>query len=101
VNFYLKETIINEKAEIICLRLSTQFMLQTAGIINSRVIVYSGALRSVCYISDSSSKEVHVRWVPCHHGMSRPEVVDGGDSLQIWRVAANILNKQSRTASKG
>jgi len=19
----------------------------------------------------------HVRWVPCHHGMARPQVVDG------------------------
>jgi hypothetical protein len=26
---------------------------------------------------------------------------DGVDGLQIWRVAANILNKQSRTADKG
>jgi hypothetical protein len=25
----------------------------------------------------------------------------GEDGLQIWRVAANILNKQSRTADKG
>jgi hypothetical protein len=38
-----------------------------------------------------------VRWVPCHHGMACPQVADGGDSLQIFRVAANILNKQSRT----
>jgi hypothetical protein len=30
-----------------------------------------------------------------------PQVADGGDGLQIWRVAANILNKQSRTADKG
>jgi hypothetical protein len=29
------------------------------------------------------------------------EVADGGDGLQIWKVAANILNKQSRTADKG
>jgi hypothetical protein len=43
----------------------------------------------------------HVRWVPCHHGMARPQVADGGDSLQFWRVAANILNKQSWTADKG
>jgi hypothetical protein len=43
----------------------------------------------------------HVRWVPCHHGMARPQVPDGGDGLQIWRAAANILNKQSRTADKG
>jgi hypothetical protein len=30
-----------------------------------------------------------------------PQVADGGDGLQIWRVAANILNKQSRTADRG
>jgi hypothetical protein len=29
----------------------------------------------------------------CHHGMARPEVVDGADGFQIWKVAANILNK--------
>jgi hypothetical protein len=34
---------------------------------------------------------------PCHHGMARRRVVDGGDGLQMWRVDANILNKQSRT----
>jgi hypothetical protein len=43
----------------------------------------------------------HVKWVPCHHGMARPQVADGGEGLQIRRVAANILNKQSRTADKG
>jgi hypothetical protein len=43
----------------------------------------------------------HVKWVPCHHGMARLQVADGGKGLQIWRVAANILNKQSRTADKG
>jgi hypothetical protein len=39
-------------------------------------------------------------WVPCHHSMARPQVADGGNTLQVWRVAANILNKQSRTADK-
>jgi hypothetical protein len=39
-------------------------------------------------------------WVPCHHYMARLQVVDGGDGLQIWRVALNILNGQSRTADK-
>ncbi|KAJ4430951.1 hypothetical protein ANN_19544 [Periplaneta americana] len=33
--------------------------------------------------------------------MARPQVADRGDGLQIWRVAANILNKQSWTADKG
>ena len=31
--------------------------------------------------------------------MARPQVADRGDGLQEWRVAANIMNKQSRTAS--
>jgi hypothetical protein len=44
---------------------------------------------------------IHVKWVHCHHGMARPRVADRGDGLQIWRVAANILNKQSRTADSG
>jgi hypothetical protein len=33
--------------------------------------------------------------------MARPQVADGGDALHIWRVAANILNNQSRAADKG
>jgi hypothetical protein len=33
---------------------------------------------------------------PCHHGMARPQVADGGDGLQIWRVAANILKEQGQ-----
>jgi hypothetical protein len=44
---------------------------------------------------------VHVKWVTCHHSMARPQVADGDEGLQIWRVAANILNKQSRTADRG
>jgi hypothetical protein len=32
--------------------------------------------------------------------MARPQVADGGDDLQIWRAAADILNKQSRTADR-
>jgi hypothetical protein len=33
--------------------------------------------------------------------MARPQVADGGEGLQIWRVAANILNKQSWIVDKG
>jgi hypothetical protein len=33
--------------------------------------------------------------------MAHPQVADEGDSLKFWRVAANILNKQSRTADEG
>jgi hypothetical protein len=42
----------------------------------------------------------HVKWLPGYHGMARFQVVDG-DRLQIWRIAANILNKQLRMADKG
>jgi hypothetical protein len=43
----------------------------------------------------------HVKYIHCHHGMACPQAADGGDGLQIWRVAANIFNKQWRTAEKG
>jgi hypothetical protein len=33
--------------------------------------------------------------------MQHPQVADGEDGLQIWRVATNILNKHSRTADRG
>jgi hypothetical protein len=36
-----------------------------------------------------------------HHSMTLPQVADGGEGLHIWSVAANVLNKQSRTANKG
>jgi hypothetical protein len=34
--------------------------------------------------------------------MARPQVADGGDALQFWRVAANtsISNKPSQTADQ-
>ena len=37
---------------------------------------------------------------PYHHGMARPQVVDWGTASNM-EEAANILNKQSRTADKG
>jgi hypothetical protein len=40
----------------------------------------------------------HVKWVPCHHGTARPQVANVADGLQ---VAADVLNKQSRTADRG
>jgi hypothetical protein len=33
--------------------------------------------------------------------MVHPQIADGGNGLPIWRVPANILNKQSRTPDKG
>jgi hypothetical protein len=45
--------------------------------------------------------KLHNKFVPCHHVMARPQVADGGDGLQIWRVSASVLKKQSRTADRG
>jgi hypothetical protein len=58
-------------------------------------------LHIVCWPNPTQTNLSHVIWVLCHNGMARPKVVDGGNGLQIWRVAANILNKQSRMAEKG
>jgi hypothetical protein len=33
--------------------------------------------------------------------MVHPHVADGGNGLQIWRIAANMLNKQLQIAGKG
>jgi hypothetical protein len=59
---------------------------------------------SVNFVSGSNINTMNikcnVKWVPCHHGMGRPQVADGGDGLQTWRVAAIILNKKSRTANR-
>jgi len=40
-------------------------------------------------------------YIFCIHGMERHRVADGRDGLQMWRVAVNILHKQSLAADKG
>jgi hypothetical protein len=37
--------------------------------------------------------QTHVKWVPSHHGVALPRVVDGRDGRQIRKAAANISNK--------
>jgi hypothetical protein len=54
--------------------------------------------------SHSGNQEIiRLLWKPkvhyCVH--NSPFAADGGDSFQIWKVDANVLNKQSRTAYKG
>jgi hypothetical protein len=48
-----------------------------------------------------SEFSIHVRWVPHHRGMARPQVADGEEGFEIWMVVANILCKQSRRADTG
>jgi hypothetical protein len=61
----------------------------------------SGIVSSINSFLVVRNSLIHVKWVPCHPSMARPHVADGGDGLQVWRVAVNILNKQSRTADRG
>ena len=37
---------------------------------------------------------------PCYHSMAPSQVADWENDLRIWRVAANILTKQSRTVDR-
>jgi hypothetical protein len=46
-------------------------------------------------------KEIYVKWFPFYHDMARPQVADGGDGLQILRVAANILSRVFVTNNAG
>jgi hypothetical protein len=69
------------------------------------LFIYTSCNIVISYESHTSSNiytlKNNVRWVPCHPGMERPQVAGGGDGLQIWRVEANVLNKQSWIAQKG
>jgi len=49
----------------------------------------------------NSALGCQVKWVPHHHCMAHPQIVDGRDSIQTWRVVANILNKQSWAVYNG
>jgi hypothetical protein len=40
-------------------------------------------------------------YFPWNLSLALTEVADSWDSLQIWRVAANVLNKKSRSAVRG
>jgi hypothetical protein len=55
--------------------------------------------RRKCLYLKVKNKDAVLR--TCDHGMESPGVADGGDGLQIWRAAVNILNKYSRTTDKG
>ena len=71
---------------------------------NSLVMMESGTKR-IGFRSNWCDSLAHslvhsVSGVTYHHGMARPRVADEGTSTNM-EVAANILNKQSRTPDKG
>jgi hypothetical protein len=43
----------------------------------------------------------HIKWITCNHDMARSWAEDGGDGLQIWMAAGNILKRQSQIADEG
>jgi hypothetical protein len=79
--------------------LSNALIFKFSLTVTTKLTLQVPSLQLSIYITYTA--DTHVKWVPCHHGMARPQVADGGDGLRICRVAANILNKQSRTADKG
>jgi hypothetical protein len=48
--------------------------------------------------ASGNHQELSPTW---QHGMALHQPADGGDSLQVWRVAANIFNNHWQTAKKG
>jgi len=51
-----------------------------------------------CKLFNNTFSTAEIIW-PCymgpyHHGIIHFHVVDGGDGLQIWRVAASSSNEQ-------
>jgi hypothetical protein len=46
------------------------------------------------------TKTVQIKVWPCYVGMARPRLA-GGDGLQVWRGAVNILNKQLWKPARG
>jgi hypothetical protein len=56
---------------------------------------------TTCGFCGSSISLHDVVGYPCHYSMARPRVEDGRDGLQLWKLAANMVNKQPRTNDKG
>jgi hypothetical protein len=41
----------------------------------------------------------HVRCVPSHHGMARPQVANGGDALQVWGLDVGLKTSHRKKTS--
>lgn len=54
-----------------------------------------------CELQMQTVNEYHIKWGPCHHFTARPQAFEGNNGPQIWKVAANKVNRQSRGVDKG
>jgi hypothetical protein len=90
---------------------SSHFQIQNQSIIQftSQKVIWrsmesewanGNCIRLKCFLFTLHKESFHVQWVPCHHGTARPQVADGGDGLQEWKVAASMSNKQLRATDK-
>jgi hypothetical protein len=52
-------------------------------------------------ISYMHSSYPHVRWVPYHHGMVRPQVVDGWDALQVRKLRIYWISSRGQSRRGG
>jgi hypothetical protein len=69
-------------------------------ILNSRVLKVNEFFSPIAVPSLRWSTVILLMELNQDHSMSCSQFADGGDSLQIWRVAANILNKKLWTTDK-
>jgi len=51
-------------------------------------------------LSQMNAVHTLVKWGPSHQGMAQSQVMDERSGLQIWRVAGNVLKKQSWTVKR-
>jgi hypothetical protein len=52
-------------------------------------------------VQEISGTSFRVKCASCHRNLAHPQVADRGESFQIWRVAVNVMNMQSRRADSG
>jgi len=70
--------------------------------VNVQILFLEAGFNIILLSVSRSFLQVSQPWqlYSCKYGLARPQVGDGGEGLQIWMLAANILNNQSRTADK-
>jgi len=98
LNFCISEHHLSFLPLLLCLQAFNTFIVAN----RSRDATLRGfSVQPLLKKCSNEKREYRICYVgPCHHGMVCLRFADGGDGLQMWRVAVNMLNKQSQTADK-
>jgi hypothetical protein len=68
-----------------------RFLGQTVEAARRHACIYDRLSRCILSFIGRNHVKNHVKWVSCHHSMARPQVADGGDALQMWRVKGKVV----------